>query len=263
MVEQEIKQKLRQIEQNKQVKILLAVESGSRAWGFPSPDSDYDVRFIYVHDTDWYLQLFDLPDVIELAINDELDINGWDLKKALSLGVKGNATLFEWLNSPVVYRAHSKVGSMLIEGVNNKFNARAAFYHYVSLAKKFCSYLGEPQDEVKLKRFFYLLRALLCADWIRLYGSIPPVEFQKLLDDRLKTQQPKLYQAIIDLRTQKAQLDESGAKVLSGELRALVQNLYDGLRQFDFATHLAVDKTLQGDWNGLFRRLVNEAYVEG
>ena len=87
------------------VRILYACESGSRGWGFASPDSDYDVRFIYVHPLAWYLQVHVQRDVIELPISDELDINGWELRKALGLLRKGNATLIEWLDSPIVYRA--------------------------------------------------------------------------------------------------------------------------------------------------------------
>ena len=96
-------QKLHEIEQTEQIKILLAVESGSRAWGFDSPDSDYDVRFIYVRPRNEYLKLNKNRDVIELPINDLLDINGWDLDKTLTLLYKSNPTLFEWFSSPIVY----------------------------------------------------------------------------------------------------------------------------------------------------------------
>ena len=98
-----IQKELAQIEQTQNVRILLAVESGSRAWGFASPDSDYDVRFIYVRPKDAYLRLQKHRDVIELPINDALDINGWDLTKTLRLLHKSNPTLFEWGASPIVY----------------------------------------------------------------------------------------------------------------------------------------------------------------
>lgn len=96
-------QKLKEIEQNENIRILHAVESGSRAWGFPSPDSDYDVRFIYIRSPEFYLKLEKTRDVIELPINDMLDINGWDLNKALRLLHSSNPTLFEWMSSPVIY----------------------------------------------------------------------------------------------------------------------------------------------------------------
>src|SRR4030095_590913 len=99
-----IRHKLADIERAEDVRILFAVESGSRAWGFPSPDSDYDVRFLYVHKADWYLSIDPRRDVIELPIEGEFDINGWDLRKALQLLIKSNPVLLEWLRSPVLYR---------------------------------------------------------------------------------------------------------------------------------------------------------------
>ena len=99
-----IEQKLKEIEEKENVKIILAVESGSRAWGFASPDSDYDVRFIYVRETKEYLKLNEIRDVIEWQLDETLDISGWDIKKALKLLYKTNPTLFEWFSSPIVYK---------------------------------------------------------------------------------------------------------------------------------------------------------------
>ena len=99
-----IPEKIAEIEQKENVKILHCVESGSRAWGFSSPDSDFDVRFIYVRPKEFYLRLDQTRDVIEWQLDDVLDINGWDLKKALTLLYKSNPTLFEWNNSPIVYK---------------------------------------------------------------------------------------------------------------------------------------------------------------
>ena len=99
-----IKEQLRRIEDAENIKILLAVESGSRAWGFASPDSDYDVRFVYIRSLEDYLRLDAIRDVIELPIDDVLDINGWDLQKTLRLLHKSNPTLFEWFSSPIVYK---------------------------------------------------------------------------------------------------------------------------------------------------------------
>jgi uncharacterized protein len=104
-IRSDILDRLLAIEAEHGVRALYACESGSRGWGFASPDSDYDVRFIYVHPLPWYLRVSAQRDVIEVPISDELDINGWELRKALSLLKKGNATLIEWLDSPVVYRA--------------------------------------------------------------------------------------------------------------------------------------------------------------
>jgi uncharacterized protein len=101
---QRVRDALAQVETERNVRVLFACESGSRAWGFASRDSDYDVRFLYVHRRDWYLSVEDRRDVIERPIADDLDVSGWELRKALRLLRKSNPPLFEWLKSPVVYR---------------------------------------------------------------------------------------------------------------------------------------------------------------
>jgi predicted nucleotidyltransferase len=85
------------------VVVLLAVESGSRAWGFSSKDSDYDARFIYLRRPEAYLSIRAPRDVIERRIVDEVDVNGWDLRKALGLLMKSNPPLLEWLQCPIIY----------------------------------------------------------------------------------------------------------------------------------------------------------------
>ena len=100
----DINAKLRTIESEHLVRVLFACESGSRSWGFASPESDYDVRFIFVRRTEDYLSVFPPRDTIECPVTDVWDLAGWDLKKALSLMTKGNSSLLEWLTSPVLYR---------------------------------------------------------------------------------------------------------------------------------------------------------------
>ena len=102
-MEQLIHSRLIEIEAKNAIKIVYACESGSRAWGFPSANSDYDVRFIYIRPVDWYLSIYEKRDVIEYPIDEQLDISGWDLKKALQLLRKTNPPLLEWLGSPIVY----------------------------------------------------------------------------------------------------------------------------------------------------------------
>ena len=134
-VSNEVQKHLERIEQEHDVTVIHAIESGSRAWGFPSPDSDYDVRFIYAHHGDWYLQLTEERDVIELPINDELDIAGWDLRKAFNLANKGNVVIQEWMISPIVYK-QSDDYSQLFELLSKAFNTISAYHHYRSMAKK-------------------------------------------------------------------------------------------------------------------------------
>ena len=177
-VEKEIVEKLKEIEQKENVKILYAVESGSRAWGVASPDSDYDVRFIYVRKMEDYLRLDDLKDIIEWQLDEVLDINGWDLKKALQHFHKGNATLFEWCNSPIVYLTTPEW--KLLSGVGNKyFSEKAAMYHYYGTARstyeKFLT--GEC---VRYKKYLYALRPLLACRYIEENHSVPPILFEDL-----------------------------------------------------------------------------------
>jgi len=177
---QEVQEHLAQIEKEHNVTILQAIESGSRAWGFPSPDSDYDVRFIYAHPKDWYFQLSEERDVIELPISDDLDIAGWDLRKALNLANKGNAIIQEWMISPIVYQ-QSDSFSQLLGLVGKAFNPTSAYHHYRSMAKKAYSDI-EQSEQKKLKRFFYFARATLSAQWIVEHQSMPSIVFSDLID---------------------------------------------------------------------------------
>ena len=183
-----IEKKLKEIEEKEKVKILFAAESGSRAWGFASPDSDYDVRFIYLRPASYYLRLDRTRDVIEWQLDETLDINGWDLKKTLQLLHSSNPTLFEWALSPIVYRTSEKWEK--VSAVIERYHlCKTSLYHYLNMArhnyKEFL--LGE---EVKLKKYFYVLRPILACKWILAEGTPPPVLFDdlaaKYLDPEIK-----------------------------------------------------------------------------
>lgn len=185
-----IGQKLEEIEQTEKVKILHCVESGSRAWGFASPDSDYDVRFIYVRQKEYYLRLEKTRDVIEWQLDNTLDINGWDLQKALRLLHSSNPTLFEWNNSPIVYRSTPE-WRRLAPVIESYFMKKSGLYHYLSMATgNYREYL--KSDTVKLKKYFYVLRPILACKWILQNGTPPPMLFEtlvkKCLEDSLKPQ---------------------------------------------------------------------------
>lgn len=178
----QILHKLHQIEREEQVTILYACESGSRAWGFASANSDYDVRFIYVRPLDDYLSLYPKRDVIERPIENDLDINGWDLRKALLLFQKSNPPLLEWLHSPIQYIENEALTSELKKLTEESYSAKASIFHYLHMAKgNFREYL--QGEQVRLKKYFYVLRPILACSWIEKYGTIPPVEFQRLKDD--------------------------------------------------------------------------------
>lgn len=175
------------IEQRHDVRVLFACESGSRGWGFASPDSDYDVRFIYVNRLPWYLRVEAGRDVIEQPISGELDVSGWDLRKTLQLLRDSNPTLLEWLRSPIVYRQDDGFAARLRVLAEQGFSPVRGYHHYVSMAKKNLRehLLGEV---VRYKKYLYVLRPLLAARWIREGRGAPPMRFAELaqatLDDR-------------------------------------------------------------------------------
>jgi predicted nucleotidyltransferase len=176
---------LRDIEAKHDVTVLFACESGSRGWGFASPDSDYDVRFIYVNRLPWYLTVMPRRDVIEVPISGDLDINGWDLRKALGLMRESNPTLLEWLRSPIVYREDELAMPRFRALSEAVFSNARGWHHYASMAKKnFREHL--QADEVRYKKYLYVLRPLLAARWIRTQPGVPPMRFadlaQKTLD---------------------------------------------------------------------------------
>ncbi|MFD2611282.1 nucleotidyltransferase domain-containing protein [Paenibacillus gansuensis] len=176
-----IQDELQRIEQEEGVRIVYACESGSRAWGFPSKDSDYDVRFLYVRPVEWYLSIFEKRDVIERPISDLLDINGWDLKKALNLFRKSNPPLLEWLQSPIVYLEQTSVAERIREAAPGAFAAKSCMYHYLHMAKgNYRDYL--QGEQVKIKKYFYVLRPILACGWIEKYGEMPPIVFQELVN---------------------------------------------------------------------------------
>lgn len=201
-----IAKQLAQIEQEEQVRIIYACESGSRAWGFPSQDSDYDVRFIYVRPLEWYLSIEDQRDVIERPISDQLDINGWDIRKALKLFRKSNPPLLEWLQSPIQYDEQYSVAEQIRSLSPLTFSPKSCLYHYLNMAKgNFRDYL--QGEQVKIKKYFYVLRPLLACGWIARYETMPPMAFDELVET-LVPADTSLYTEIHDLLRRKKAGDE-------------------------------------------------------
>jgi predicted nucleotidyltransferase len=177
-----ILQRLKDIESRYDVKILLAVESGSRAWGFASKDSDYDVRFVYVHRKEWYLTLVEGRDVIEELDSDGvMDFAGWDLKKALLLMGKGNCAFAEWLNSPIIYYKDEEFFKSVSRLKEDYFRKVSAVNHYYHMAMNHDKRYLEKRG-CEMKKFMYHLRGLLAAKYAALYGTYPPVLFGDLVD---------------------------------------------------------------------------------
>jgi len=202
-VREKIQETLSSIEADNGVTVLYACESGSRAWGFASADSDFDVRFIYLHPPAWYLSvnLETKRDVIERPITDVLDVSGWDLRKALRLLRKSNPPLLEWLGSPIVYREQGDLARRLRELAAAYCAPSAMGYHYAHMARgNFREYLRG--DVVWRKKYFYVLRPLLAIRWLEAGSGIVPTEFLRLLDAALPT--GPVRKAVDDLLREKA-----------------------------------------------------------
>lgn len=220
-VRREIEARLDAIEATHGVRLLMAVESGSRAWGFPSPDSDYDVRFVYVRPRDWYLSLVPGRDVIETPIEDEIDLNGWDVRKALGLLLKSNAVVSEWVESPIRYRPDDPFVGRLAALADALLDPRALAHHYANLGRAASNRWLDRAGDVPVKRYFYALRPALALRALRLNPvARPPMNLQALLE---VTDLPASIVARIgDLVAAKARTNEMSNGMRVPELEALI-----------------------------------------
>ncbi|MDR1270076.1 MAG: nucleotidyltransferase domain-containing protein [Planctomycetaceae bacterium] len=176
-----ITQHLADLTQQYDSRLLFAAESGSRAWGLPSPDSDYDVRFIYAHATHWYLSIEDRRETIETVFPDNIDLSGFELRKALRMFSICNISLNEQIQSPVVYGGDPKFISRLTTLIPVYFQKKRALFHYLKIAEQ-AFHQGMQGLSIGINRFFYVVRPLLACEWIEAYGTMPPTEFQKILE---------------------------------------------------------------------------------
>ncbi len=201
-----IREKLRDIEQAENVRILHAVESGSRAWGFPSADSDYDVRFFYVRPWEHYLKLEKTRDVIELPINDMLDINGWDLQKTMRLLYGANPTLFEWMASPIIYR-ETGFADRFRPLLHSYFASQKGLHHYLHMAEgNYRDYL--KGEMVRAKKYFYVLRPLLACRWILEKQCPPPMLFSELAESQLSPAMKPIVAELLELKMNAPEVTE-------------------------------------------------------
>jgi hypothetical protein len=208
-IRNEILSRLSRAEEEHGVRILFAVESGSRAWGFASPNSDYDVRFIYAHAPSWYqaVDLEERRDVIEYAIMDDIDINGWDVRKALRLYWKSNPAFIEWIQSPITYMDKSLFRAGALGLLPSVYAPEKGIHHYRSMARS--NYRGYLREAVvPLKKYFYVLRPLLAARWVKTTGGAAPIEFEKLLF--LLKSEPEVLAEVHKLLEKKRNMPELG-----------------------------------------------------
>lgn len=184
-VKSDIQAALTRAEGEHGVRILHAAESGSRAWGFASPDSDYDVRFFYVHPRDWYVSIFPGRDVIEYPITGVFDINGWDLRKTLELSLKSNAIVMEWLTSPFHYRSDPAFAQSLKDFWLRVADRKALLYHYINMGTRQVDQNWRTRETIAVKKYLYVLRPAMALRWLRLRGENLqnlPMNMQELMD---------------------------------------------------------------------------------
>jgi predicted nucleotidyltransferase len=248
---------LNSVEAEEDVIVLLAVESGSRAWGFASTDSDYDVRFVYVHRPEWYLSV-DLEarrDVIERPLRDEIDLSGWDIRKTLKLFSKSNPPLLEWLQCSLIYRERHTLADRLRTMLPTFYSPQASYFHYLHMAQgNVREYL--KGDVVWRKKYFYVLRPLLAMRWIDQDRGPVPIEFAKLVEATVSD--PGVRDAIAALIEAK----KSGAELDRGpRIPALSDFIRDEMARHEQSASDRRHPERAGDeLNELFRRTLREVW---
>lgn len=201
-----IEKELDALESDRGVKVLLAVESGSRAWGMASPDSDYDVRFVYARTVDDYLRLEDVRDTVEWRLDETLDITGWDLRKFMRLLRGSNPTAFEWLSSPLVYR-EDEAFTAVREVAGKCFSRKASAFHYIGMAKGEQKVIAKSEF-VSAKTYLYAVRALLAARWSLDEGAPAPMLLEDLVSAKLDVAMAPVVKGLLEA---KASTREKGA----------------------------------------------------
>ncbi len=231
MTVKEITDHLVNLEKERNIKILMAIESGSRAWGFPSPDSDYDVRIVYVHTKDWYLSINERKDNIDYFHGELLDINGWDIRKTLSLLKKSNATPFEWAQSPIVYQEEPGFRNQLLVLAKQYFQPYHTINHYTGIAKN--SYLKSASaGEINLKKLFYVIRPVFAINWILETKSLPPMDIFSLME-MVKDEAVKA--KIHELIARKETVGESYVYTLDAVMKTYIESQFERLDQTAFS----------------------------
>ena len=254
---EEILKELHLIEQERKIKILYAVESGSRAWGFASSNSDWDVRFIYVHEYDWYLSIEEKKDDIEIILPNDIDLAGWELRKALLLFRKSNPPLLEWLRSPIIYKEEHSITKLLKEASKIYFNPKSCLYHYLNMANgNYEAYFKE--NIVRLKKYFYVLRPILACCWIEKNMEMAPMEFKILLDNEIKNS--KLKDEINILLTKK----ENGEELVKGNKIPIIDEFI--IKKINYFKEYLADFDYKNspdfsELNSIFRNTLKEAWA--
>jgi hypothetical protein len=212
------------------VRVPWAIESGSRAWGFASPDSDYDCRFFFVRRRDDYLALWPARDVIETPLEGLLDVNGWDVAKAVRLATAGNATVGEWLRSPWVYAGSSEFRDDLLALVGRVVDPARLRRHYLHVGRAQWAGAAAPDDaaagerRVRLKRVFYAIRPAVTLRWLDEHDGVPPMSLDQLM---AQVDVPDAVAAeVAELRVLKARTRELGVAPVPRAIAAWVEDVF-------------------------------------
>jgi len=252
-MKEQILTELKRIEQEQNVKVLYAVESGSRAWGFASTNSDWDVRFIYVHPLDWYLSIQERKDNYAKILPNDIDLGGWELRKSLNLFRKSNPPLLEWLRSPIVYYEDSRFINGIRELSQEYFNPKSTMYHYLHMAERnFRQYLKD--DFVIMKKYFYVLRPVLACMWIEERDTMAPMEFITLVETQIKD--PLLKAEVDKLLRRKMAGEELALEpkvtVINDFLESKIEYFNNYLSKYHFNKDMDIEKL-----DNFFRKSLN------
>jgi len=255
-LKKQIEIELKRIQKQHNIKVLYAVESGSRAWGFASTDSDWDVRFIYIHRPEWYLSIDEKRDNIEEILPNTIDLAGWELRKTLKLFRKSNPPLFEWLRSPLIYLKQFSTTDKLRELTKDYFNPKSCVYHYLHMAEgNYRDYL--QTDIVRVKKYFYVLRPILACKWIERTNTMPPMEFHDLVETQISNK--KLRTEIEKLLTRKQngeELDkEPKIQIINDFLEKEIAYFKNQVKQYDQELKPGTDRL-----DDLFRSTLDEIW---
>ena len=224
---EEIQSHLDEIERKHDIRILFSIESGSRAWGFASPDSDYDVRFIYEKHPEAYFNLGKAEDTLEYYPTAEMDMVGWDLSKYLKLIYKSNSVAFEWANSPIVYRKTPQ-WEQIAAIIGSYFNSKAAIYHYYGEGAHIFK-ANEHNSTISYKSYLYILRVILAARYIQRHNTVPPMPFADLVADNMPED---LQQSVREVLALKTKIMEKDKEKRYSELDAFITAELPGLKLY-------------------------------
>lgn len=244
---------LHRLEQEKDCRILFAVESGSRAWGFASPDSDYDIRAVFVRPLSAYLRVGgEADETFSAMLPDDLDIVGWDLRMYLRHLLKSNASVLEWLDSPIVY-LDSGLRQELC-GMKEEFvKPVSVAFHYASLLRHSLEDF-DADGTIRIKKLCYALRAGLCARWAVKRETMPPTRFADVLAGTDLSSAER--GAIDDLLSVKANAGEVVRVTPSPALLPLIADRLDELAEMKVQKPESDAATLREKADTLFRKYV-------